>query len=345
MNAIVGIPLSDYSETLVKVDPDVNPEQPWDSFDGMEAIGARGRREIISRGYDIADTRFADVITGMSLRDLSALSFDQMCKIKHSSIYMLSDDVRDLFETKSFEHMLVHKIGSSMWRWGYKRGAWNDIVEFHQNIRTFDLDIDGFEIRLDHSTYFNECGYSQYSRTFLDGVFAFLVYYKGEHVMTIGFSLMADRRILIQQIQLTRRRGNRFLFKMPANRVEHIIGRFHAAFPTHELFIADGGDVINKSLKSYQRAYDAVCERRAKMAIQVAKADEATIARHLLLGCTLIDHETKLEDEARIFMEKIEHATAEVDRLRAFYANGGRYKQRKRGKIETNGITHYRIAV
>src|SRR3546814_1923886 len=65
----------------------------------------------------------------------------------------------------------------------------------------------------------------KHSRTPLDGVFAYLVQYKGEHVMTLGFSLINDRQILLQQVQLKNRTGNRWLFRFPENRLEFIIDR------------------------------------------------------------------------------------------------------------------------
>src|SRR3546814_4012996 len=80
----------------------------------------------------------------------------------------------------------------------------------------------------------------KHSRTPLDGVFAYLVQYKGEHVMTLGFSIINDRQILLQQVQLKNRTGNRWLFRFPENRLEFIIDKFRSAFRGYRIHIVDG---------------------------------------------------------------------------------------------------------
>jgi hypothetical protein len=206
-----------------------------------------------------------------------------------------------------------------MWRWGCGDRSWNEVVDAYNGIRNFSLGVDGFELRLDFTTWFNYRGYSRESRTFLDGVFGFLVYYKGEHVMTLGFSFARDRRLLVQQVQLTKRKGNRFLFKLPANRVEWILQRFGEAFPNHVLCIADGGDIANSHLKSYKEALQSFKEMETR-----GQAD-AEDRKHI-----------------EILESKVTHLTADLPRLRDFYANVGCFTRGE--EFKSNGVRHYALA-
>ena len=338
------MPLDAYKETLHRVAPEFNggrgdENAPWHSFDFYEAIGPHATRYIEQRyvypeGSPLPPMN--KVAQNLPLKAFARLSFDQLCKVRHSSLIMMDRSVCDHFEKESPEHMLVHKIESSMWRWGYGRGAWNDIVDAHEGIRNFDLGLEGFEVRLDHTAYVNECGYSEHSRTYLDGVFAYLIYYKGEHVMTLGFSIMGDRRIPIQQVQLAKRRGNRFLFRMPTNRVEFFIQRFREAFPGHKLYIVDGADVGNKSLRSYraglERAKDCLARAEAQRERQGYTIDRWT-NRDIYYS----------REEIAILTAKIEHLEGEIERLRAFYADTGRFR-RYRKPLTCNSLNHYPLA-
>lgn len=322
----VGLALNSYQKALKPVRKMFNRGRsedggPGASFDVYAALGEKARRYIeAEHGDNGVMPTFSSIASHLPLAALSALSFDQLCKVHYSSLFMMDQSVCDLFE-KSQEHILVRKIESSMWRWGFSRGKWNDVVAAHVGIRNFDLGLEDFEVRLDHTTYVNECGYSEHSRTFLDGVFAYLVHYRGEHVMTIGFSVAADRRILIQQVQLVNRRGNRFLFRMPTNRLEHIIACFAAAFPGHDLYVVDGRAVGTKSLRSYE---DALA--RAKRRLVNMRAGDAY---------------SPVEEIATL-EKKAAHLRADLPRLEAQYGETGRYQ---RGAVlAMNSLDHYLLA-
>lgn len=189
----------------------------------------------------------------------SEFSFDELAKFWLSST--IQTQIHHLFQPSwddamSLEHRLIGKIESSRWRWGVEGGEkWNTLVDFHRAIRTFDFGIEGFEVRLDYSTYYNEKGWSEFSRTYLDGAFGYLIYYKGKHVLTIGFSLCKERHILIQQIQLKNPKGNRWLFKIK-NLREHVIDRMFATFGTNfpnnfTFAVPDGWTLATSIRESY----------------------------------------------------------------------------------------------
>lgn len=320
-----GVALSTFADTLRKVPVNLN-RKPVLAFNAMERIGPHARSYLSAR---FIAPEFEKIAHNLPLKAFARLTFDELCKVRFSSTYTMDRSVDDEFRDNP-RYTIVHKIANSMWRWGFNRGAWNEIVDAYAGIRDFTLDMPDFEVRLDYTTGHNECGYSEHSRTFLDGVFAFLIYYRGEHVMTVGFSLAGNRRILVQQIQLVKRRGNRFLFRMPTNRVEFFLDRFGAAFPSFTLYLVDGSDVANKSLQSYRNGLANSQERLAKLKgrAELSEWDADDLKRHT--------------EAARHFREKIAHLTGDLDRLAALYGATGRYTLG--APLKLNGLTHYRVS-
>lgn len=225
---------------------------------------------------------------------------------------------------------VVRKISSSQWRWGHADRDWNDIVSAYRGIAAFDLGIDGFEVRLDHTTGYNEKGRSEHAGIFLDGVFGFLVHWKGKHVMTIGFSI-SKGRVLLQQVQAVSRTGNRWMFRMPANRMEFVIDRLSAAFPDREILIGDGSDYAGRSLSEYRSGLEDV------------EGDLASIRKRIAEGRGDSDGELARREEQRAKLsEKIEGLRSDMARIDALYRETGRWT---RGKVfKANGMRHYALA-
>ncbi len=318
---MTGIALSTFSDDLRKV-PVHRNHNPAATFDGLDLVGPHARAYIADR---FSETTFNKVAHYLPMKAFARLTFDQLCKVRYSSDIMMCESVENEFRTNP-RYVIVNKIKNSMWRWGYTRGTWNEIVDSYKGIRDFNLGPD-FDVALDYTTGHNEQGYSEHSRTFLDGVFAFLVYYRGEHVMTVGFSLSGGRKLLIQQVQLVKRRGNRFLFRMP-NRMEFIIGQFKAVFPSHNIYVVDGGDIARKSLGNYRgglaNARDQV--KRLESSERTDWGDSSLLA---------------YKESIKGFSEKIAHLTNEVDRLADFYRNTGIYSLGK--VLRINQLNHYRV--
>ncbi len=314
---MIGAPLSQYPDELRKV-PAHLAKKPIRSFNPVEAMGERSARYMKARFEKTDDS----TLRQMPARALTRLSLDQLSKIRYSSIMMMERSVEDLFEQEP-RYFLVQKIQHSMWCWGSRRGTWNEIVDAHRAITAFQFG-EGFEVTLDHTTWWNECGPSQHSRTCLDGVFAYLIHYRGEHVMTLGFSIAGNRQLLIQQIQLKKRRGNRWLYRLPENYVEYAVGRFQQAFPLHKLYMADGGEVAGKSLKSYRDSLNRALTDVEKY------ANDNTYNRLEKARAAVIE-----------YGEKVAHLSDEVPRLAVRYRNSGRYEQ---GRAKTfRSMTHYRV--
>lgn len=222
---------------------------------------------------------------------------------------MMDTSVDKLFET-SARHEVVRKIQSSMWRWGVGKGTWNEVVEAYDNLRHFSFGARDFEVRLDHTTSYNEYGRGKYSRVYLDGVFAYLVYYKRKHVMTVGFSVQENRNLLVQQVQSANRSGNRWLYRLPQNRLEFVIELFKQNFPKYQLWLIDGSSLVEKTLADY---------RSSLQSAQRSQRTEAELA----------------------LKEKIEHLKADKARLVAFYANVGQFRLGSSKKVR--GLIHHRV--
>jgi hypothetical protein len=223
---------------------------------------------------------------------------------------MMDRSVVDLFES-SAQHEIVWKIKNSMWRWGLSKGTWNEVVEAYNRLRHFSFDRPDFELRLDHTTYYNEYGYGKYSRVYLDGVFAYLVYYKRKHVMTIGFSIQEKKQILIQQVQTTARKGNRWLYQLPSNRLEFVVELFQKNFPGYRLWVIDGSSLAEKTIADYRRGLQGA-ERWGDA------------------------------EEILAFKTKIEHLETDKSRLNALYKNTGRFCLGSSKSV--NGILHHELA-
>jgi hypothetical protein len=79
-----------------------------------------------------------------------------------------------------------------------------------------------------------------------------LVYHGDEHVLTIGFSVAQDDRLLVTQIQLAKPKGNRFLYKLPLHYVDYVLARFTLAFPHFEILLVDGESLGENELAQYR---------------------------------------------------------------------------------------------
>lgn len=309
--SMLGYQLTRFSSDLYKVPVHRNKE-PATAAETMKILGPSIQRWA-------ADEELDD---GMAIRQLSAkilsdrLSFDQFCKFQYGQYIMMHSTVDELFK-QAPEFALVDKIKHSMWRWGCGDGVWNELVDAYIGIRTFEIPIAGFEVRLDFTTGHNERGYSRESRIFLDGVFGFLVYYRGEHVMTLGFSVMKGRQLLVQQVQLVKQKGNRFLYLLPSDRMQFALDCFARSFPCHTLCVIDGRDLGQVSLDSYQLAIDLAKDRLSQ------RSDKRD------------------REEMKVLQEKLAHLRADIPRLEAFYRDNGAYARGKEFKV--NGIRHYRL--
>lgn len=176
-----------------------------------------------------------------------AFTFEEMLRFWWNDCVM-SDISEELNNNPAY--MLFHKISSSMWHWGWK-DDWNLYVRYFHDILNFDFGIPGFETYIDFASWHNSYGYSQYARYFCDGALCYNIVYKGEHVLTIGYS--ASRYgILMTQVQMAKKKGNRWLYKLPQHYFDYAIERMRANFSGHQLWLATGKSMVEHVRFTYK---------------------------------------------------------------------------------------------
>lgn len=324
----VGVPLDLYPGDLPRV-PDEHDLHPAGSFDPFEAAGP-GVREYVDAYHDPSFS-FMDVAHALPLAVYERLSVAQRQMIRSSTdTTFASEEVRTLLEEDP-RHEIMYKISNSMWKWGHGRAGWNERVDAYDGIRTFDLGVPGFDVLLDRTCWFHSRGHSKYAGVFLDGSFGFHVMHAGRRVMTIGFSIAGGRRVLVSQIQVASRKGNRWMFRFPSDRIATIIAAFQRSFPRHSVHLVDGFDASRRILDDYAKRIrtleDAIATYREYVARGSTIWSDADIAR--------------AEEEIRIVRGRIAHLTGDAPRLAAFY--GGSGSLRLGDELTANGLRHREV--
>lgn len=262
----LGVPLNAYNRPLYEVSAELNakPEAAIPVYDRLRPHEQYLRKRFC---YQDAGLPFEQAFDyerwkgGLPVQCFSQFTFDEFAKVWYSRDRMPLH-YQDLFQPSSLpcnrepeiHHWLIGKLDNSMFRWGCSRSDWNSLVAFYRAITRFEFGLPGFTVHLDHTTWFNDRGFSYHTRTYLDGVFGYLIRYRGEHVMTIGFSASRERRLLINQVQLKRARGNRWLYKLPAHYLDYVVERIGEAFPARDgftLYLTDGKELANRIKASY----------------------------------------------------------------------------------------------
>lgn len=325
----VGIDLATYGPVLTRV-PEEHTLKPVLAFDAIERFGphVKAYMEHYWESTDLVEKGH-----GLPIKAYARLTADEIAKTMVSFRYAMDSAIRDALN-KDPVVGLVHKIKSSMWRWSWTEMSWNDMLDAYDGIRSFDIGVPGFTVTFDHTSWHNEKGRGVESGVFLDGVFAFLVHWRGEHVMTIGFSIASGHRLLLQQVQMTKRTGNRWLFKFPGNRMELVVDRLKAAFPAHAIMVVDGATVAQKNLDEYLNSHETQLRRLAEHQEKLRRqpGDEDALR-----------HVAKHGENVVRLGEKISHLEADKPRLAAFYDDLGRHRLSGQD-FESNGLKHRAIA-
>lgn len=197
---------------------------------------------------------FREYISNNIMRYLRRLDVQDMMRINSSTIISLGDKFNKL-EHKLRPAWLFRKIELSSWHWGkYKSASYNECVDVYNSITKFDMGIEGFSVEVDtSSSWCNEKGYSKYTRTFLDAELAYIIRYKGKHVLTVSFNaiLGGDKTIQIRQIQCKNKKGNRWMYKLPKNYIEFIVDKFFEIFQGYDIYMIRAATAVNEISESY----------------------------------------------------------------------------------------------
>lgn len=295
---ILGLPLTSYTEVITKVDPahTAKPDREIDIYAKLKTHEKKIRHWYCYNEQD--KLSFKEVFdwdkmkSSLNKEYFSEFNFDELAKVWYSSSVMLR--ISEIFRAScdgspAPSHWLVGKIVSSMWRWGCDHEQWNDVVDFYDAIRRFDFGLPDFDVVLDHTTWCNDRGWSEYSRTYLDGALAYLIRYKGEHVLTLGFSVSGRKRVLVSQCQLKRKKGNRWLYKLPSNHLDYALARLAAAFPYSDqfgLYLTDGVSIAKRTATNYTHEE----ERPGKeILMRIAKFYSQNLGNYIRRGRTNVN--------------------------------------------------------
>jgi hypothetical protein len=193
---------------------------------------------------------------------LQVFDYEECFRLFFDSIIMseLSDYIEE-FEP------LLWKMQNSQWRYGSTHD-WNLLVDHMNAFKRLSINLPDFEIKVAHTYKFNPVGWSVQTVddkfVYLDGAFGLLLYYKGKHVLTVGFSL-SSAGVLISQIQLREKKGNRFLYGLPQHYVDVALDLMARAFGEESLCLVTGKTaalaVASAYKESHERPGDETLER------------------------------------------------------------------------------------
>ncbi len=179
---------------------------------------------------------------------------------------------RDIYQHPHYFY--AHKLNLSAWHWctSYEgdRLPWSRVVQFHKFFMAFDFALEGFDVTIDHShSCCNLRGFGEYTgastdpetgclidNTWLDGEFALIISSGGVHLLTVGVCTTAAG-ILVNQIQLKQKKGNRWLYKLPKPYFEYVLERLLAACALAELplFLVTGASHADELARVHRKAF------------------------------------------------------------------------------------------
>jgi len=92
---------------------------------------------------------------------------------------------------------------------------------------------------------------AKYDRVYLDGKLGYIITYRGKPALTIGFCISNDKNLLITQIQLMKKRGNRWLYRLPYGYFDYVLLKLQETFPDFTLWLVEGLSLADKVKKAY----------------------------------------------------------------------------------------------
>lgn len=159
---------------------------------------------------------------------------------------------------------LTWKVQHSLWRYGCARD-YPRFVACYNGLGRLAVDIPGFTLRITHTRSINTAAWAAHGRDnpiYLDASFGALLYYQDRHVMTIGFAL-SECGILVAQVQLREKRGNRFLYKLPMPYLDFALDLLQRAFPDDVMHLVTGDSTTAAVRAAYGKRADKLSAETA----------------------------------------------------------------------------------
>ncbi len=194
-------------------------------------------------------------------RDLLAQAYtrEELIRLWHGCIFAskLDDHLQEHDE-------LIWKVRHSLWRYGGSRD-YQRFVACYNGLARLSVDLPDFVVRITYTRSINTAAWAAHGREnpiYLDASFGVLLYYRGKHVMTIGFAL-SEYGILVAQVQLREKRGNRFLYKLPMTYLDFALDLIQRAFPDDALYLVTGTSTTAAIRSAYGKNADKLATETA----------------------------------------------------------------------------------
>jgi hypothetical protein len=254
--------------TSLAYDLATDPNLPADAY--ADSVPDKEQRVLAVGGEWVADT-IGDP-SGFTWRRsgghipvdvlMRAFTFTELCRI-----WMAEPVQSRLSDYIEKAHPLLEKIRLSIWHHGSGRN-YNTFARASSGLAR--LTWPGAEVRLVCTGKYRCDGpvenVPRGTNLWLDNYFGALIYVGGKHMLTVAFGI-GERGIHLTQCQLREKKGNRFLYRLPAHYLDVAIDMLTHAFPDEPLWIVDGASATAAVRRSYGKAE-----------CSMTPADEARIA-------------------------------------------------------------------
>ncbi len=189
-------------------------------------------------------------------------TFEELLKLRHGEVIM--SEFGEWFDA---HHPFLRKIIFAHWHYGCDHD-WNRMIDHLDGFRRISIDLPDFEVRVVHTRSINQCAWAWadgFRDLYLDASFGLLFYYKGKHVLTMGFA-PCRYGILIAQAQLRQKKGNRFLYHLPKHYLDLGIEILARAFPNEPLWLITGESSVEATRRNYGKL---PCSIDAEAAVRI----------------------------------------------------------------------------
>ena len=182
--------------------------------------------------YDEGEFKFREDYRYLDPMSLSTwLTTDEMNRLVFNDV--IQSEVGEYFRLNP-RYYILDKIRHSIHSYGSTKD-YNIFVRHYNAIRRFDFG-PNFETRLDYCNWCSEKGHGLCTGQWMDSSFLFLISLEGEPVLKISFAT-TDIGCVVAQIQLVKKKGNRWLYKMKKPVVEYAMSRMAAAWDSQGLVV------------------------------------------------------------------------------------------------------------
>lgn len=146
-------------------------------------------------------------------------------------------------------HPLLEKLRHTAWHFTNDGPMYNVIVSAWRGLQRTAWP--GGDIRIAYVSKYREDGWAEDIEhdVWIDNDLAALVHINGEHVLTVGFGV-GNEGVFLSQVQLRKKRGNRWLYRLGQHYLDATIDMLAKAFGM-PVWLVDGDSAVAAVRRSY----------------------------------------------------------------------------------------------